>query len=326
MNNIPTISIIVPVYNAESYLERCLDSILVQSFKDFELILINDGSTDRSGDICNKYSHKDDRIRVFHSRNLGHGGARNIGLDNAKGEYIGWVDADDWIEPDMFETLYNYAREYMADITECIYIEHTGRVEKRSRPVEKIVNGRDDLLSREFFTARMSPHFWNKLYRKEVFAQIRFPVGRIHIDFYANVWIALQPFSYVRIPEARYHYINRDNNITNTFNGKQIREAIYLYDYTIGLADKVAKTDRERFFLYKDAITRLLARYFHISVNSKNISQKVYNRIVRKRLGYSLVKYIMTAKLPLKTRISYILLHLNMKGLQVFLHNLIGHK
>ena len=103
----PLISIIVPIYNVEKYLSRCINSVLSQTFPDFELLLIDDGSTDKSGYICDGYAQKDSRIKVFHIENGGVSAARNYGLDNARGEWITFVDADDWIDKDMYYKLYN---------------------------------------------------------------------------------------------------------------------------------------------------------------------------------------------------------------------------
>ena len=99
------VSIIVPVYNAERYLHRCIDSVLAQTYTNFELLLINDGSKDNSGEICDKYAVKDSRIRVFHKENGGVSSARNMGIDEAKGEWLSFIDSDDWIEPTMYEKM-----------------------------------------------------------------------------------------------------------------------------------------------------------------------------------------------------------------------------
>lgn len=112
----PKISVIVPVYNAESTIRRCVDSILAQTFTDFECLLIDDGSKDQSGEICDEYAEKDRRIRVFHKENGGVSSARNMGLDNAKGEWITFVDSDDWIEPDMVEKLVKPTNQKDVDI------------------------------------------------------------------------------------------------------------------------------------------------------------------------------------------------------------------
>ena len=112
----PKISVIVPVYNTEKYLHRCVDSILAQTFTDFELLLVNDGSPDKSGEICDEYAQKDTRVRVFHKENGGVSSARNLGLENAQGKWITYVDGDDWIEPTMYEELYKKAIEDNADV------------------------------------------------------------------------------------------------------------------------------------------------------------------------------------------------------------------
>lgn len=115
----PKISIIVPIYNVEKYIEKCIQSILNQTFSDFELILVNDGSTDSCGEICDKYKKLDDRIIVIHKVNGGLSSARNAGIDIARGEYIGFIDSDDYIHEKMYEILYNNAITYNSDIVIC---------------------------------------------------------------------------------------------------------------------------------------------------------------------------------------------------------------
>ena len=122
----PKVSIIVPVYKAEAYLHRCVDSILAQTFTDFELLLIDDGSPDRSGEICDEYAQKDSRIRVIHKENGGVSSARQRGLDEAVGEYTIHVDSDDWVEPNMLEELYKKAKQDDADIVICDYFNNIG--------------------------------------------------------------------------------------------------------------------------------------------------------------------------------------------------------
>ena len=119
MNTTPKISVIVPVYNTEKYLHRCIDSILLQTFTDFELLLIDDGSKDSSGAICDEYASKDNRVRVFHKENGGVSSARNLGLDNAKGEWIAFVDSDDWMERTMYDELYKCAMAASAEVVYC---------------------------------------------------------------------------------------------------------------------------------------------------------------------------------------------------------------
>ena len=131
MTHTPIISIIVPVYKVEQYLRRCLDSVQNQIFTDWECILIDDGSPDNSGQICDEYAQKDERFRVIHQENAGVSAARNAGLDSAKGEWIGFVDSDDWIEPEMYQFLYTNAIDKKADVIICGYVgQHKKRIIK----------------------------------------------------------------------------------------------------------------------------------------------------------------------------------------------------
>ena len=131
------ISVIVPVYNVELYLEKCLDSILAQTYSDLEVLVIDDGSTDRCGEVCDRFAEQDHRIKEFHTENHGLSAARNLGLDQMQGKYVGFVDNDDWIEPDMYEMLFNIAEQTNADIVTCrFYKEYRNTTEESSGPPE----------------------------------------------------------------------------------------------------------------------------------------------------------------------------------------------
>lgn len=170
--NIPQISVIVPVYNVEKYLSRCIESILSQTFTDFELLLIDDGSTDRSGEICDEYAKKDTRIRVFHTKNRGVSAARNLGLDNAKGEWISFVDSDDWVENDYLKSLFNdnFLTENKCVICESVYVDFEKYNRKRfilpdvilvipfnkDIIVNKILNGYNSFIYAKLFNKKLS--------------------------------------------------------------------------------------------------------------------------------------------------------------------------
>lgn len=320
----PTLSIIIPVYKAEEFLPECIESVLKQTFKDFELILVNDGSPDKCEEICRSYADLDQRINVISKKNGGASSARNAGLDCARGRYIGWVDADDRIASDMYSTLIGLIEEYDADIADSQYyqVDHNGVI--KSGRDEQVVYGSGNFIMHEFFASRMKPGLTTKIYRRELWNNIRFPLGRNHQDFYVNVLFALRSLTYVRTPEAKYYYIIRDKSITTTKTSRELREAIYKYQFTINLAknndySKLAKT-----FLRNDGISRLMWRYYDISINSKVPNQYVYNHYIRGMLGWSIVKYLVFSNLPLKTRISYILLLLDFKSAQKKLHDWFG--
>lgn len=127
----PKVSIIVPIYNSETYLEECLDSIINQTLKEIEIICVNDGSTDNSLDILNRYASNDDRITIINKQNTGYGNSMNVGIDHAKGEYIGIVESDDYIKPHMYETLYNKAIEHDLDLIRADFEQFMGEGSNR---------------------------------------------------------------------------------------------------------------------------------------------------------------------------------------------------
>lgn len=176
------ISIIVPVYNTEKYLRRCIDSVLNGTYKDFELILVNDGSVDNSGKICNEYSLKDNRIKVVHLKNTGVSNARNVGLELAKGDYIGFLDSDDFIKENMYEFLLTELLDKNVDISGCFFnflnLENrlVCKITEEEKQFAKVYNGKEFcelLYSKSYFNV-LFVSVWNKLYRKEVFKNIRF--------------------------------------------------------------------------------------------------------------------------------------------------------
>ena len=203
------ISIIIPVYNVEQYLPKCLDSILAQTYKNLEIILVNDGSQDNSGKICDDYAKKDTRIKVIHQKNGGVAAARNMGLSIANGEWIGFLDSDDWIEQDMFEYLLNLTLKYDADVAQCgIFFEDNINIKEIQYPkkeyfapygIEKFTNSDMQLIINSVC---------NKLYRADIIRDIRYdtnyPIGE---DLLFNIEVMLKINGIVFGILRKYHYI-----------------------------------------------------------------------------------------------------------------------
>lgn len=208
----PIISIIVPIYNVEKYLKKCIDSILNHSFSDFELILVDDGSPDNCGEICDEYAKKDNRIKVIHKKNGGLSDARNAGIEIAEGKYLAFIDSDDYIEDDMFEVLYKNIVEYNADMSVCGY--YTCYKNTNIRNTEdnelKVMNVEDAI----GHVHKISPGAWNKLYKKEVFNNIRYPIGRLNEDVFILMDLLNNCSTIVFDPQPKYYYIQRQNSIT----------------------------------------------------------------------------------------------------------------
>jgi len=222
----PLLSIIVPVYNVETYLRRCLDSIIKQSISDFELILINDGSTDNSGNICDEYHLIDSRILVIHQKNGGLSSARNAGLDVARGQFIGFVDSDDWIDSDMYELLYNCIINYHADISVCAIAWCEGEQKSNVCTIEEDLLELTPIQALSFLTYNLkggiSYSACNKLFASNLFDNIRFPLGKIYEDIKVAYLTIEKANKVVFLNKTKYNYfVNMESLSKSKFNKKK---------------------------------------------------------------------------------------------------------
>lgn len=214
------ISVIIPVYNVEPYVRRCLDSVVNQTYKDLEILVIDDGSTDDSGKICDKYK-RDERVKVFHTENRGLSAARNLGLDNASGEWIGFVDSDDWIEPDMYEVLLKRAEETGADIAECgFYIDYPSKYSTCTVNTEA-VSSKDALNA--LINESLRTEVWNKIFRSNLFLNIRFPDGR-NFEEISTTYKLLSNALVSGISNISYHYVQRRSSISKMHDTKTLKD------------------------------------------------------------------------------------------------------
>ena len=203
------ISVIVPVYKVEPYLTKCVDSILGQTYRNIEVILVDDGSPDACPDICDRYVGQDARVRVIHKKNGGVSSARNAGLDAATGGLIAFVDPDDWMESDMLESLVANMREYESDLAECgMFLVKEG-VAKPKKFFDKSACYRNPEAMRLLLDDECSLAVWNKLFRKNLFETIRFPEGRVWED----AWVMPELFGTARaisvLAAHKYYYLQR---------------------------------------------------------------------------------------------------------------------
>lgn len=221
------VSIIIPVYNVETYLERSINSILAQTYANIEILLIDDGSTDRSPQICDEYAAKDNRIVVIHKKNGGQGDARNHGLDICKGDYISFVDSDDWIEPAYIDELLKTALNAEADIAICELKRTRSPEEKRTlKKIYQQCYTPAEAISRLFSKREVS--FIGpvcKIYKRHLFKTIRFPVGKYHEDEFFS-YLALYSASKIAYTsEILYYYFQRENSTMGTPHPYDLLEA-----------------------------------------------------------------------------------------------------
>lgn len=219
------ISVVVPVYKVEEYLERCVRSLICQTYTNLEIILVDDGSPDRSGQMCDAFAQQDPRIRVIHKKNGGLSDARNAGIEAATGAYIAFVDSDDWYDPTMLQTLYRLCEEYGAGIAECsyrnIYQTHTAAESACSGEIMEFTPVQAMECNLDW--QHCKPVAWNKLYRADVVGDIRYPVGKIHEDEFTThrFYLAAKKIVYVDVALVNYERRNL-GSITASFKPKNM--------------------------------------------------------------------------------------------------------
>lgn len=252
----PKVSIIVPVYNVEKYLRKCLDSLVSQTLKDIEIIIVNDGSPDNSDKIIDEYTKKFPNFKSYIKENGGQASARNYGLKKASGEYIGFVDSDDYVESNMFEKLYNKAKSQDFDVVACdTNLIQNGQTMIISSLVEKDVNSKEEMKKQMI---NFYPVVWNKIYKRELFnKETYFKEGVLFED----VEILYKLFPYIKsmgtVKEPLINYVQRENSTVNTFDNR-------LYDYIDnwnGLIDFYQK--HNLYDEYKEELEYCYVRYVY---------------------------------------------------------------
>lgn len=209
------ISIIIPVYNVKDYLEKCLHSVCGQTYKNLEIIVVDDGSTDGSGEICDRFAQADSRIKVIHQPNSGQSSARNKGLSIARGAYLGFVDSDDWIDLDMYEFLCRLLEDNDADISVCAhYIERAATTEVRYSSGMLTSFSGAEAVRAVIDDKRIRNYLWDKLYKRELFDDIRLPKGEIFEDMAVSCRLFYKAHRIVMQDCPKYHYLQREGSTT----------------------------------------------------------------------------------------------------------------
>lgn len=226
MENLPLISVIVPVYKVEAYLDKCISSIVGQTYQNLEIILVDDGSPDHSGKICDEWAAKDHRIRVIHQDNVGGGAARNAALDVARGELIAFVDSDDYLHRQMYEHLYSLLAQG-ADIAECGHVdvlddgetfEYSDGEARTYTVYEAMAEHIHDRIFRQLI--------WNKLYRREVIGGIRFPVGKKIDDEFFTYQVIGNAEKLVRSEKICYAYRQQQDSVMHSMGADKRLQAV----------------------------------------------------------------------------------------------------
>ncbi len=321
------VSIIVPVYNVEQYLEKCVNSIINQSYKNLEIILVDDGATDNSGKICDELAKLDNRIKVYHKENGGLSDARNYGVERATGEYIGFVDSDDYIDPEMYEKLYEAIKKENVDVAECnLKIIYPNRVELYTNEKYFRVCTKQEYLEEYLKIDKVFGSACVRLIKSNIVKKLKFPIGKLYEDTYYAHDLIREVDKYVIMDNPYYNYFMREESITNTkFNPR-------IFDL-IEIVEKLHKMTYNNYpSLKEEADCRKMYAYF--SVLNSIVYEDDYknNKYYLQVINYFKENYIELLKNKHITRnrkLSIILIKLNIvlyrKVLKYYKNVLVGN-
>jgi len=308
----PVISVIVPVYNVEPYLRQCIDSVLKQSFSSLELILINDGSTDASGDICEEYARRDTRVQVIHKENGGQSAARNRGLDVAQGAYIFFLDSDDYLAVDALKRLFDACETNQAEIA-CMggasfYPDGTQVPFYQLDRIVKMtgLQAFDKMLLRD----SLDSNPWGKLYKSEVYEGIRFPEGLIFEDILITYRVLLRAEKVFHIGSEGYYYRLRSDSITGGFFNKKYyantKQALILYQE---IQKNYPELEAHGHLFYLD---RIVYNYFKL-MQSDNIKEhQEHYHYLKKSLQKDYRLFYQSSFFPFKKKVIMSLIFLRL--------------
>lgn len=239
------ISVIVPVYNVEKYLSRCVDSILDQTYEKLEIILVDDGAKDSSGKICDEYAEKDSRIKVIHKENGGLSSARNTGIDAATGDYLAFVDSDDWIEQDMYEKMLGLVEKHGVKLVCAGRYDVDSETDQKTiglcPPKEELISGQE-LARRIFIWDNIDSAAVDKLYHASLFQGIRYPLGVVCEDVPTTYRIALNTERVAMCPVPMYNYYHRPGSITSAAVSEK---TFHFESHTVGIYEYIRENAPE---------------------------------------------------------------------------------
>ena len=282
----PNISVIVPVYKVEAFLHRCVDSILAQTYRDFELILVDDGSPDNCGTICDGYAEKDSRIHVIHQRNGGLSAARNTGIDyvfeSSNSQWLAFVDSDDWVHPEYLQQLYRAVEQTGCQISACGFYKTAGE------PLPDDGDGRIQVMGAEDYYCGtvhegITAVAWNKLYHRSLFRKLRYPVGKLHEDEFTTYRAMFAAERIAVTPVRLYGYYQNPNGIMNAQWSPKRMHMLEAFDLQIQYAH-----DRN--------YPRLLRKALEASIYSTHDQVGKAPKVFRKELRHRLRKLLKLAR------------------------------
>lgn len=278
----PEISVIVPVYKVEQFIHRCVDSILRQSFYNFELILVDDGSPDNCGAICDDYAAGDNRIHVIHQKNGGLSAARNTGIDyvlrNSDSHWIAFVDSDDWVHPDYLKVLYSTARQALCKISACGFFRTEGEPFPPEQDFSVQCLSADDYYCGEIHGG-VTAVAWNKLYHRSLFKNLRYPIGKLHEDEFTTYLAVYQAGKVAVTPAKLYAYYQNPEGIMRSQWNPRRMHVLEAFEQQIAFA-----REKENHRL----LSKISEQYIFSVHEHLEKAQVVYRKELRRKLRAAL--------------------------------------
>lgn len=284
------VSVIVTVYNVEKYLNKCVDSLLAQTLSDIEILLVDDGSTDGSGRICDDYAGKDSRVRVIHKENGGVSSARNKGLFEASAEYVGFVDSDDYVAEDMYECLYSNLKKEDADVSVCgIYHCYTNEMRTTEDVSGYYVTDAKEIIRMVMDSRKISVNPVNKLYKKELFDDLLFPEGKLSEDAHIMIRLLSKIRKAVISMAPKYYYVHRAGSITTKTFTRADLSVIEAYSNNLKfILENYPDLEKVAWFRYYWAHFYVLDKMMatpHLSSSDQKIKKRIIHRIRKSSRG-----------------------------------------
>lgn len=301
----PEISVIVPVYRVEPDLERCIDSILGQTFTDFELILVDDGSPDRCPAICEEYQKKDGRIHVIHQMNRGLSAARNTGIEwaksNSDSRWISFIDSDDWVHPFFLERLLCAAQEHNVPVSCCQF----QRIREGNRPSElcdfKITMRQTVEVYCSDSGIGVHAYPWRFLYEKRLFSHVSFPVGKIYEDLFTTYRLIFQTSNIAEVNQGLYYYFYRDNSLSHSVWTPRQLDLIEGYEENLSYFKEYSSPKLVR-CLAHGYLVELQSQYMQLqNCNINKAEKERYHKLLKHKIRMALIRYAKPAEINMET-------------------------
>lgn len=286
MKSTDLISIIIPVYNMEKRVKKCLQTVIEQTYQNLEIIVVNDGSTDNSLQLCREFEKMDNRVHVIDQKNMGVSSARNTALDNVSGNYVAFIDSDDYVSYNYIQILYETLLKNNADIVECgaIVVNEVNGTSDKIVPRFQLENNRDQIISSFYRNEGVNDYLWNKLFKKELFNEIRFSNFKCSEDFEILCHILQKSSRIASIDTPLYYYIRNNDSIgLSSFSEKKLdvikaRESIYQYYFSNG-------EKKWSYMIAVQILSQIITLYSQLKVSDKEY-KKHRNYLLKKFKEY----------------------------------------